>query len=561
MPNLKTRRRTGHFCLGQPAPLPQKYLPTEAEVYNATVHKRQELNLHSNNFSNSLLPKSVIYKEIAHELISLWVGQGNLPTLSEQSVILKIQKLCDRAKAILKVPEARRLKLLHDLENAEEFNEAHAQKKEKTVDFFHNLFDICPCKCLIRSTCKCPKDKKVPVLEWDFLWDQRSDRDRFIGEVDQEVTEKWTENQDRNDNEDFRITKEENRCNNVREARKENVKAFFQFENDENHNNTEAGDDEEYTPAGPQISILADTSQNRLDLSNFIAEVDRYQISDRAAAALSTGLLRDLGIVTDKDLSNVVDKFKIRRARVKRQKERKRKRKDETSGKVTCLGFDGKKDKKTKTLIDTEVAGKTVTKQGFAAEEHIVFVNEPEGRYLDHIVVEPGKGTGRDVGQAVSDLVREYDSADTIQAVCADGTAVNTGYKSGAIAEAERNLGKPLQWLICLKHCNELPLRHVFDELDGGFGTSGPTSFKGELGQEVAGDVHKADVIKFEKIDSTLSDIPDDVSGSLSRDQKLLYRYAKAIMHGTVPDNLKDQKPGPLCHARLGHVIKMKSEF
>ena len=209
MPNLKTRRRTGHFCLGQPAPLPQKYLPTEAEVYNATVHKRQELNLLSNNFSNSLLPKSEINKRIAQELISLWVGKGNLPTLSEQSVILKIGKLCDRAKAVLKVPKPRRLKLLQDLENSEEKTaEAKAEKKRKTADFFHNLFDICPCKCLIRSTCKCPEDKKVPVLEWDFLWDQRSDRDRFIAEVHKEVTEKWTENQDRNDADDVRITKE-----------------------------------------------------------------------------------------------------------------------------------------------------------------------------------------------------------------------------------------------------------------------------------------------------------------------------------------------------------------
>ena len=111
MPNLKTRRRTGHFCLGQPAPLPQKYLPTEAEVYNATVHKRQELNLLSNNFSNSLLPKSEINKRIAQELISLWVGKGNLPTLSEQSVIFKIGKLFDRAKAVLKVPKTKKIKV------------------------------------------------------------------------------------------------------------------------------------------------------------------------------------------------------------------------------------------------------------------------------------------------------------------------------------------------------------------------------------------------------------------------------------------------------------------
>ena len=51
------------------------------------------------------------------------------------------------------------------------------------------------------------------------------------------------------------------------------------------HNYTEVGDDEDYAP-GPKVSSLVETSQNRLDLSNFIAEVDRYQISDRAAAEI-----------------------------------------------------------------------------------------------------------------------------------------------------------------------------------------------------------------------------------------------------------------------------------
>ena len=44
-------------------------------------------------------------------------------------------------------------------------------------------------------------------------------------------------------------------------------------------------------------------------------------------------------------------------------------------------------------------------------------------------MVDQGKGTGRDLGQAVFDLLREYDSADSLHAVCADGTEVNTGYK------------------------------------------------------------------------------------------------------------------------------------
>ena len=64
---------------------------------------------------------------------------------------------------------------------------------------------------------------------------------------------------------------------------------------------------------------INESTQNRLDLSFFISEVDRFQISDRAAAALATGLLRDLGIVTDSDKTKVVDRYKIRRARKKRQ--------------------------------------------------------------------------------------------------------------------------------------------------------------------------------------------------------------------------------------------------
>ena len=212
--------------------------------------------------------------------------------------------------------------------------------------------------------------------------------------------------------------------------------------------------------------------------------------------------------------------------------------------------------------METEVDGKIISKQDTVTEEHIVFVNEPEGKYLDHIAVAPGKGTGRDLGNDICDLVRDYDSVDTLEAVCADGTAVNTGYKSGAIAEVERNLGHSLQWLICLKHFNELPFRHVFDELDGGFGTSGPTSFKGELGKAVAGDIHKKDVVKFNPIDSSLQIIPDHILEKLSRDQKLMYKYASAIMTGHVPVSLQNQKPGPLNHARwLTLVLRTMIEY
>ena len=72
MPNLWTRRGTGHFSLGQPAPLSQKKLPTEAEVYNAIVHKKQQWQIENNNFSTAALPMANIKREVAIEVINLW---------------------------------------------------------------------------------------------------------------------------------------------------------------------------------------------------------------------------------------------------------------------------------------------------------------------------------------------------------------------------------------------------------------------------------------------------------------------------------------------------------
>ena len=65
---------------------------------------------------------------------------------------------------------------------------------------------------------------------------------------------------------------------------------------------------------------------------------------------------------------------------------------------------------------------------------------------MDFISVEPGNATGKGIAGEVTDLVRSYNSEETLTAVCTDGTNVNTGWKTGAIAELERNLGKPLQW-------------------------------------------------------------------------------------------------------------------
>lgn len=51
-----------------------------------------------------------------------------------------------------------------------------------------SLFDIASCKCKNLKECFCPKGKKVPVLEREFIIDQRGARRMKIGSIDSKET-------------------------------------------------------------------------------------------------------------------------------------------------------------------------------------------------------------------------------------------------------------------------------------------------------------------------------------------------------------------------------------
>ena len=107
-------------------------------------------------------------------------------------------------------------------------------------------------------------------------------------------------------------------------------------------------------------------------------------------------------------------------------------------------------------------------------------------------------------------------------------------------------------------HANELPFRHLFDACDGGHGTTGPNSFGGPLGQEAKKDLHLMDVVDFSEVPDWVTEISDEVVSDLSRDQKLLYRYIKAVSSGVVPPSLVTQQVGQINHSRwLTLAIRM----
>ena len=127
---------------------------------------------------------------------------------------------------------------------------------------------------------------------------------------------------------------------------------------------------------------------------------------------------------------------------------------------IETLYFDGRKDN----TLKLEKKG-TRWYQKTVNEEHITLICEPSGKFLTHL-------TPQSSAQSITDFICKYYvensmNMNKVLGVGFDGTATNIGATGGKTL-----LGKPLQWLPCQLHANELPLRHLMKDLDGG--TSGP---------------------------------------------------------------------------------------
>ena len=79
----------------------------------------------------------------------------------------------------------------------------------------------------------------------------------------------------------------------------------------------------------------------------------------------------------------------------------------------------------------------------------------------------PKDGTGYKITTSVYSAIKDTALEQKLKIVGSDGTAVMTGKSKGFIASLETSIGRPLQWVICLVHLNEIPLKHVFQNLEG----------------------------------------------------------------------------------------------
>ena len=106
-----------------------------------------------------------------------------------------------------------------------------------------------------------------------------------------------------------------------------------EFNLDKNRSNTCNEPDDETSddvvpPIGPSIQLRAEPQPNviltkslRRRLPSLAQACDRHGVSDRAAAAIASAVLQDFCVISDTNLSNVVDQNKIRPERLRKRNE------------------------------------------------------------------------------------------------------------------------------------------------------------------------------------------------------------------------------------------------
>lgn len=469
---------------------------------------------------------------LANKVKEIWT-RASIATVSTDRINQLVRFHHDKYLKLIRYPVCKR-------------NDQYQQKVSKfRDDARQTLFDIASCKCVDPASCKCAKEKKVPPEEREFLHDQRTARQRMIGNTDGPRTKALMLKGQRKETEAARLAADME----LAEASTSKPDEVVDWSGNSSSSETDVDTGETDYCSFESISVMEDVddselaaarSQQRLRLSNTAKASDRHAVSDRAAAEIASSVLVDYGVITSDDFSEVIDRSKIRRERHK-YRESLRAESANSSTDLRGLYFDGRKDK----TLTQEQAGGTFHRRT-VTEEHVSLIQEPDSIYLGHTT--PVRGSADCIKQTILDFFETKNiNVQNLAAVGCDGTAVNTGRKGGTIRLLEQHLKRPLQWFVCLFHSNELPLRHLFEHLDGS--TSGPRSYSGPVGTSLQ-QCDNMPVVEFQRMECDLPELPDSVVHDLSTDQRYLYDMCRAVASGTCSEALSHRIPGKLVMSR-----------
>lgn len=253
---------------------------------------------------------------------------------------------------------------------------------------------------------------------------------------------------------------------------------------------------------------------------------------------MASSIINDLSSQVPELKAIIIDKNKVRR---EKKKWRKNVQKEQCPPglKLQALYFDGRKDK---TLAIERTENGMIHKKT-QIEEHTSLIQEPGSLYLGHVSSQTSGAAH--VSEAIYNyLVDKKIDLQTLSCAGCDGCPANTGKHGGIIRLLEEKLQRPLQWVVCQLHSNELGLRHMFEKMDGK--TTGPSGFWGPIGKRLPS-CNKFPIVDFEPIKFELLHV---TATDLSTDQDYLLQICGAVNTGVCSVNLAARSPGTLSHAR-----------
>ena len=489
--------------IGKPSEL-KDLLPTYEDAMKFALFQRCKIKQENKNNKEPAFRD--IAKTVANELQNMY-NKLFIPTISDRRII---QMLIDyNDKLLLKRKEIKRAETSPTVaENIKKFLK-HAQS---------NLFDICSCKCqsFEADKCSCPPHRRVPEEMHSFIIDQRSRR---------QLVYSWTLRNVEVHQVDYTADVIDNveivrNSYELRNINSKPLKLKENFSTDKSKNNDSS-------------------SRNTVKVDNTILISDRFGIPIGATAALTTAVLMDFNVVNKENTTKVCDRSKVAREKNRVRKELVNNSEDLST--IKGLYFDGRRDD---TLVQVKNGNKY--RKSTVKEDHYSLLKEPNSEYIGH-VTPTGADANSNCNTIYDYLVKGsvHELTELSVAGC-DGTVLNTGRMNGIIRKLEEKLNRPLQWSICLLHFNELPFKHLFQELDGR--AIGPRIYTGPIGRKL-NTCEQLPVISFIKVDVSHS-LEVTNHKDLSSDQKYLYDSFHAVKSGVCSEDLAIRSPGTLNLAR-----------
>lgn len=417
-------------------------LPTNQQVMEYFLYIKK--NGASNIKKNQTLVNYI--HVITNMVCELW-KYTNIPIVCKSTIRRHLKNLLMTYKDIVKNPS----------------------KYDSNEMYWNKLFEISKCKCGIEnnSDCLCSENEKIPPNMVAFFIDQSGPRLLTFDDIQV-------------DNMEIDMIDQGSSIAGVNQS--PFTVSYAPGSGEETESDDENND---VSPNEEQLKV------SNISLNNYAVALDRTNTSDSTGSLLATTLIKDLKHsiarkaskdykgISERMLSFlddlVIDRNKIRREREKFRAEVQAASTSEVV--LQCISYDGKKD----ATLKKEASG-SKGRCHKIIEEHITIIKEPESTFVGYTT--PTAGTGEEIQKAIVNFLDSKGfSLDYLVANNCDGTAVNTGYKSGVNACMERYLQRPLQWNICLLHFNELPLKGLLTNLLGK--QIGPGIWPTELGSEL----------------------------------------------------------------------------